>query len=396
MTVADTIRTEGGRVLGHLIRFTGDIDLAEDALQEATVVALERWTGEGVPSNPAAWLTTVARHKALDRIRREALRRNKEVEAHYGRSLEIEEDDTLRLIFTCAHPALSLEARVALTLRLIGGLKTSEIAGLFLVPEATIGQRISRAKRKIALAHIPYRVPPSHELPDRLTAVLAVIYLIFTSGHHAFEGALDSRVGLADEAIRLGRLLSGLMPDEPETQGLLALMLAANARRRARLDPQGDVVLLADQDRSLWDLKAIGEASLLVESALRRRRPGPYQIQSAIACLHGQARSDAETDWAQIVDLYRLLQSFNDGPVVRVNRAVAESKVFGPEAGLELLEGIAGVETWHLYWSARADFLSQLGRRVEAAAAYRTALAGSMNDADRRFLEERLASLSLA
>ena len=396
MTVADTIRMEGGRVLATLIRFTGDIDLAEDALQEATVVALERWTGEGVPSNPAAWLTTVARHKALDRIRREALRRNKEVEAHYGRSLEIEEDDTLRLIFTCAHPALSLEARVALTLRLIGGLKTSEIAGLFLVPEATIGQRISRAKRKIALAHIPYRVPPSHELPDRLTAVLAVIYLIFTSGHHAFEGALDSRVGLADEAIRLGRLLSGLMPDEPETQGLLALMLAANARRRARLDPQGDVVLLADQDRSLWDLKAIGEASLLLESALRRRRPGPYQIQSAIACLHGQARSDAETDWAQIVDLYRLLQSFNDGPVVRVNRAVAESKVFGPEAGLELLEGIAGVETWHLYWSARADFLSQLGRRVEAAAAYRTALAGSMNDADRRFLEERLASLSLA
>jgi RNA polymerase sigma-70 factor (ECF subfamily) len=396
MTVADTIRVEGGRVLATLIRFTGDIDLAEDALQEATIVALERWTGEGVPSNPAAWLTTVARNKALDRIRRENLRRNKEVEAHYGRSLEVDEDDTLRLIFTCAHPALSMEARIALTLRLIGGLKTSEIAGLFLVTETTIGQRISRAKRKIALARIPYRVPASHELPDRLTAVLAVIYLIFTSGHHSFEGALDSRVGLADEAIRLGRLLSGLMPDEPESQGLLALMLAVNARRRARLDPSGDVVLLADQDRSLWDLKAIREASLLIEKALRRRRPGPYQIQGAIACLHGQARSDAETDWAQIVDLYRLLESFNDGPVVRVNRAVAESKVFGPEAGLELLEGISGVETWHLYWSARADFLSQLGRRIEAAAAYRSALAGNMNDADRRFLEGRLASLSLA
>jgi RNA polymerase sigma-70 factor (ECF subfamily) len=289
-----------------------------------------------------------------------------------------------------------MEARIALTLRLIGGLKTSEIAGLFLVPEATIGQRISRAKRKIARARIPYRVPAGHELPDRLTAVLAVIYLIFTSGHHAFRGALDSLVGLADEAIRLGRLLSGLMPDEPEAQGLLALMLATNARRPARLDREGDVVLLADQDRSLWDVKAISEASLLIERALRRRRPGPYQIQGAIACLHGQARSDAETDWPQIVDLYRLLESFNDGPVVRVNRAVAESKVFGPGVGLELLEGIAGVENWHLYWSARADFLRQLGRRVEAAAAYRSALAGSMNDADRRFLEGRLASLSVA
>jgi RNA polymerase sigma-70 factor (ECF subfamily) len=396
MTVAETIRIEGGRILATLIRLTGDIDLAEDALAEATVIALERWTGEGVPSNPAAWLTTVARNKALDLIRREALRRHKEVEAQYGHSLAVEEDDTLRLLFTCAHPALSMEARIALTLRLIGGLKTPEIASLFLVPEATIGQRISRAKRKIARARIPYRVPAGHELPDRLTAVLAVIYLIFTSGHHAFGGALDSRVGLADEAIRLGRLLSGLMPDEPEAQGLLALMLATNARRPARLDREGDVVLLADQDRSLWDVNAISEASLLIERALRRRRPGPYQMQGAIACLHGQARSDAETDWAQIVDLYRLLESFNDGPVIRVNRAVAESKVFGPEVGLELLKGIAGVESWHLYWSARADFLRQLGRWVEAAAAYRSALAGTMNDADRRFLEGRLASLSVA
>ncbi|MGH8957723.1 MAG: RNA polymerase sigma factor [Acidimicrobiia bacterium] len=395
MTVAETIRIEGGRVLATLIRFTGDIDLAEDALQEATIVAIERWTGEGVPSNPAAWLTAVARNKALDRIRRDARRRDKEIEAHYGRSLEIEEDDSLRLIFTCAHPALSIEARIALTLRLIGGLKTSEIAGLFLVPEATIGQRISRAKKKIALAHIPYRVPSGHELPDRLTAVLVVIYLIFTSGHHAYQGALDSRLDLADEAIRLGRLLAALMPDEPEAKGLLALMIATHARSRARLDANGDLVLLAAQDRSLWDLKAINEATLIIEQTLRRRRPGPYQIQGAIASLHGQARSDAETDWRQIADLYRLLESFNDGPVIRVNRAVAESKVFGPEAGLQLLEGVAGVESWHLYWSTRADFLRQLGRDSEAAAAYRSALAMSMNDADRRFLEGRLASLSL-
>ncbi|MGH9892752.1 MAG: RNA polymerase sigma factor, partial [bacterium] len=345
------IRIEGGRVLATLIRFTGDIDLAEDALQEAAIVALERWTGEGVPSNPGAWLTAVARNKALDRIRRDARRRDKEIEAHYGRSLEIEDDDSLRLIFTCAHPALSIEARIALTLRLIAGLKTQEIAGLFLVPEATVGQRISRAKKKIALARIPYRVPSDHELPDRLAAVLAVIYLIFTTGHHAYQGPLDSRFDLADEAVRLGRMLAALMPDEPEVKGLLALMLATNARRLARLDPSGDLVLLADQDRSLWDLKAIGEASLLIERTLRRRRPGPYQIQGAIACLHGQARSDAETDWRQIADLYRLLESFNDGPVIRVNRAIAESKVFGPEAGLDLLEDIAGVEGWHLYWS---------------------------------------------
>ncbi|HJR86572.1 MAG TPA: sigma-70 family RNA polymerase sigma factor [Acidimicrobiia bacterium] len=396
MTIGETIRIEGGRVLATLIRFTGDIGLAEDALQDATIVALERWATDRLPANPAAWLTAVARNKALDRIRRDARRRDKEIEAHYERPLEMEEDDSLRLIFTCAHPALSMEARIGLTLRLVGGLTTSEIAGLFLVPEATVGQRISRAKKKVALARIPYRVPSPHELPDRLAGVLAVIYLIFTTGHHAFEGPLDSRFDLAAEAIRLGRLLVGLMPDEPEALGLLALMLATTARHRARLDEHGDIVLLADQDRSRWDVKAINEASLLIEKALRRRRVGPYQIQGAIACLHGQARSDAETDWRQISDLYRFLESFNDGPVIRVNRAVAESKVFGPEAGLELLEGISGVDSWHLYWSTRADFLRQLGREAEAAAAYRSALAMNMNDADRRFLERRLASLSLA
>jgi RNA polymerase sigma-70 factor (ECF subfamily) len=395
MTIAETVRHEGGRVLATLIRFTGDIDLAEDALQDAAVVALERWPKEGVPTNAAAWLTAVARNKALDRIRREARRRGKELEALHERSLEIEEDDSLRLIFTCAHPALSMDARVALILRLIAGLKTSEIAGLFLVPEATMGQRISRAKKKIALARIPYRVPSGHELPDRLAAVLAAIYLIFTTGHHAFEGRLDSRFDLSDEAIRLGRLLMALMPDEPEVAGLLALMVATNARRPARLDRNGDLVLLADQDRSLWDLAAVGEASLLIEKSLRRRRPGSYQIQGAIACLHGQAPSDADTDWRQIADLYRLLESFNDGPVIRVNRAVAESKVFGPEAGLALLDTVAGVDGWHLYWSTRADFLRQLGKKVAAAEAYRAALAINMNDSDRRFLQGRLASLSL-
>jgi RNA polymerase sigma-70 factor (ECF subfamily) len=356
---------------------------------------LERWPKEGVPTNAAAWLTAVARNKALDRIRREARRRGKELEALHERSLEIEEDDSLRLIFTCAHPALSMDARVALILRLIAGLKTSEIAGLFLFPEATMGQRISRAKKKIALARIPYRVPSGHELPDRLAAVLAAIYLIFTTGHHAFEGRLDSRFDLSDEAIRLGRLLMALMPDEPEVAGLLALMVATNARRPARLDRNGDLVLLADQDRSLWDLAAVGEASLLIEKSLRRRRPGSYQIQGAIACLHGQAPSDADTDWRQIADLYRLLESFNDGPVIRVNRAVAESKVFGPEAGLALLDTVAGVDGWHLYWSTRADFLRQLGKKVAAAEAYRAALAINMNDSDRRFLQGRLASLSL-
>ncbi len=388
---------EGGRVLATLIRLVGEFETAEDALQDAVVVALETWPRQGVPNNPAAWLTTVARNKALDRLRREARRSGKESEAALMRFPDApspDTDDRLRLMFTCCHPALSPETRVALTLRTIGGLTTGEIARAFLVSEATMGQRISRGKRKISVARIPYRVPADHELPDRLGAVLATLYVIFTTGHHAPRGRLDARVGLADEAIRLNRLLAELMPDEAEVLGLLALMLATHARRSSRLDDEGEMVLMADQDRSKWDRAAIAEAASIVEDVLRRRRPGPYQIQAAIACLHGQSPSDAETDWVQIVDLYRVLERMTPGYVVRINRAVAEAKAFGPEVGLELLDQASGAETWHLYWAARAEFLGQLGRHGEAVAAYQKALSCEMNDSDRAFLERRARSLS--
>lgn len=396
-SVEETLRVEGGQVLATLIRLAGDIDVAEDALQEAALVALEKWRQSGVPDNPGAWLTTVARHKALDHLRREGRRRVKENEAAItlldSAADEPDPEDRLRLIFTCCHPSLSPETRVILTLRTIGGLTTPEIARAFLMPDATIGQRISRAKKKISVAGIPYRLPADHELPDRLSAVLATLYVIFTTGHHSFTGRLDSRIELAEEAIRLGRLLATLMPDEPEVHGLLALMLATHARRRSRLDPNGDLVLLADQDRTLWDRSAIAEASALVDWCLRRHRPGPYQIQAAIACLHGRADSDAHTDWKQIADLYRALERMAPGPVVRVNRAVAEAKVFGPPAGLALLGDLAGVEAWHLYWSTQAELLRQLGRTSEAGDAYRRALECEMNDSDRRFLNRRLESL---
>jgi RNA polymerase sigma-70 factor (ECF subfamily) len=283
---------------------------------------------------------------------------------------------------------------VALTLRTIGGMTTTEIARVFLIPEATMGQRISRAKRKIALAHIPYRVPEPHELPDRLPAVLAVVYLIFTTGHHAPGGRLDSRVNLAQEAIRLGRLLGELMPDEPECLGLLALMLATDARRNARLDRAGNLVLLADQDRSRWDHAAIAEAAQSVDRVLRRRSAGPYQIQAAIAALHGLADSDAATDWKQIVDLYRGLEQIASSPVVTVNRAVAEAMVYGPAAGLALLERVAGVERWHLYWSTLGALHRQAGQIESAVRAYRTALECEMNTSDRHFIGEQLQSLA--
>ncbi len=396
MTVDEIVRIEGGRVLATLIRLTGDFGLAEDALQDAVVVALEQWNRSGPPDNPAAWLTTVARNKALDRLRREARRSHKETEAFQMLADPPgppRGDDRLRLIFTCCHPALAPATRVALTLRTIGGLTTTEIARAFLVPETTMGQRISRAKRKIAVAHIPYRVPASHELPDRLPAVLAVVYLIFTTGYHAPGGRLDSRVNLAQEAIRLGRLLVELMPDEPECLGLLALMLATHARRDARLDPVGNLVLLADQDRRRWDHAAIADAAEIVDQVLRRRAVGTYQIQAAIACLHSLADSDATTDWKQIVDLYRNLEQVAPSPVVRVNRAVAEAKVFGPETGLALLEQADGVERWHLYWSTVAALHRQAGRTDAAARAYRSALDCEMNETDRTFLEEQLQSL---
>lgn len=394
----DLIRIEGGRVLATLIRLTGDFATAEDALQDAVVAALERWPGEGIPANPAAWLLTVARNKALDRLRRESRRPAKESEAMRLLATEPDQpedgrDDRLRLIFTCCHPALSTEAQLALALRTVCGLTTAEIARAFLVPEATMGQRISRAKRKIAAARIPYRIPPDHELPDRLSTVLAVIYLVFTTGHHAPHGPLDSRVDLADEAVRLARLLVELMPDEPEARGLLALFLATHARRHARLDEEGGLVLLEDQDRSRWDRSAIAEAAAMVETSLRKGARSPYLIQAAIACLHGRAESFEETDWPRIVTLYRALETMAPTPVVAVNRAVAEAMVSGPEAGLALLDEVTGVEDWHLYWTTKAELLGRAGRTGEAVGAYNLALECRMNDSDRRFVMGRLEEL---
>jgi RNA polymerase sigma-70 factor (ECF subfamily) len=398
----ETIRIEGGQVLATLIRLTGDIDQAEEALHDAVVIAADVWRRDGLPDKPGAWLTTVARNKALDRMRREARRGPKELEAFRllsdGTSdltPDEQRDDRLRLLFTCCHPALSPESQVALALRTICGLTTVEIARVFLTPEATIGQRISRAKAKIAKARIPYRVPEDHELPDRLRPVLATVYSVFTAGHHAPVGELGERVDLAQEAIRISRALVELMPDEGECVGLLALTLATHARRRARTDAQGEIVLLADQDRTLWDGDAIGEASQLVESVLRRGRPGPYQIQAAIACLHGLAPTFADTDWAQIAELYALLEERWPTSVVRVNRAVAVAEIAGPQAGLQLLDTLAGsaAERWHLYWSTRADFHRRLGDLDAATHAYRNALDCPSNDSDRRFLERRLADL---
>lgn len=394
--VAETVRIEGGRVLATLISLTRDFQLAEDALQEAALSALEGWRRNGIPDNPGAWLTTVARNKALDRMRRESRRRSKEAEAVALRPEPPEPsgiDDRLRLMFTCCHPALSPPARVALTLRTISGLTTQEIARTFLVSDATMGQRISRAKRKIAIAGIPYRVPEDEELPDRLAAVLTVVYLIFTTGHHPPLGSFAGRVDLAEEALRLGRMLMELMPDEPEVLGLVALMMATHARRDARLDADGEIVLLGDQDRTRWDRKAIEDAGSLVDRALRRRRPGPYQVQAAIACLHGLAASDAETDWRQIVDLYRILETMVPSAVVRTNRAVAEAKVFGPDEGLRILGEVSGLEEWHLYWTTDAELRRKGGDPAGAAASYRNALRCEMNDADRRFVEHRLRQL---
>ncbi len=394
-SLSETLRLEGGQVLATLIRLTGRFDLAEDALQDALLIANEKFSDERLPENPAAWLTVVAKRKALDRLRREAKRAAKEAEAM---SLLVEDTDTeptdqLRLLFTCCHPALSPEARVALALRTLGGLTTKEIARAFLVTESTMGQRISRAKAKIASAHIPYRVPDDHELPDRLPAVLNVIYLIFTTGHHAPFGSWDDRVDLGDEGIRLARMLAGLMPDEPECAGLLALCLATAARQPGRQSDDGLPVLLADQDRKRWNQEQIQEASRLVDGALRRRSVGPYQIQAAISALHSLAPTASETDWEQIVTLYRMLEGMGGSGVIAVNRAVAEAELSGPDIGLEVLEAIEGLDSWHLYWSTKADFLRRLGRGDEALVAYHQALNCDMNESDRAFLSMRMSEL---
>jgi RNA polymerase sigma-70 factor (ECF subfamily) len=358
-----------------------------------------------VPDNPGAWLTTAARRKALDRLRRESSRSTREEEA--VRMLEgdgpqpsesVVRDDLLRLIFTCCHPALAPEARVALALRTLGGLTTTEIARAFLVPEATMAQRLVRAKRKILTAHLPYRVPADHELPDRLPAVLAVVYLVFTAGHTAPEGDDLVRVDLCDEAVRLARLLAVVLPAEAEVLGLLGLRRVTDARRATRVDDGGDLVLLADQDRSRWDAGAIAEGSSLAATALQRsaRRPGPYALQAAIAAVHAEAPSWEATDWVELVGLYDVLLGVLPTPVVALNRAVAIGRRDGAGAGLAAVDAVAGLDGYHLWHAARADHLRQLARFDEAADAYRAALAIGSGAAERRFLERRLDEVTRA
>lgn len=401
----DALRVEGAVVLATLVRVTGDLGLAEDAVQEAVVTALERWPTSGVPANPAAWLTTAARRKALDRLRRESSRTAREEAAM--RMLESDppelttsavRDDLLRLVFTCCHPALGPEARVALALRTLGGLTTEEIARAFLVPEATMAQRLVRAKRKIATAKVPYRVPDDHELPDRLPAVLAVVYLIFTTGHAAPTGDDLVRVDLCDEAVRLARLLAAALPDEPEVLGLLALLLVTDARRATRVDAAGDLVLLPDQDRSRWDRAAIAEGVRLAIEALRRSagRPGPYALQAAIGAGHAESPSWEATDWHDLVGLYDHLVVVLPTPVVALNRAVAIGERDGPAAGLAEVDAVDGLGGYHLWHAARADLLRRLGRHEEAADAYRAALALEPSATDRRFLERRLGEVTRA
>lgn len=389
-SVAAIFRAEYGRAVAVLCRIFGDIDIAEDAVQDAFEVALQRWPGSGMPPSPAGWIITTARNRAIDRLRREATRHDRHAEAAllHAESSPTEEgpvyDERLRLIFTCCHPALSRQAQVALTLRLLGGLTTPEIAQAFLVSETTMAQRIVRAKGKIRDAHIPFRVPRDADLPDRLASVLAVIYLIFNEGYSAHSGDALIRDDLCAEAIRLGRLLAQLMPDEPEVLGLLALMLLIEARRSTRVTAGGDLVLLTEQDRSGWDASLIEEGHDLVRQCLRRNSPGPYQLQAAINAVHTDARTPGDTDWGQILQLYDQLFTIAPSPIVALNRAVALAEVLGPDAALASVEPL-GLSDMAAFHAVRADLLRRVGRAPEAAQAYAMASALAGNAAERAF-----------